>query len=98
LVASHPAYLISPRGNADRTAFGMLIACRELLSRAYPDHQLLQAIALTEKMSRRSIAYLAEGIQVIQPDGSSPAPARNRGPVLRGKPDKPSAEDALLKS
>jgi hypothetical protein len=48
-------------------------------------------------MSRRSIVYLAEGIQVIQPDGSPPTPARNRGPMLRREPSAPSAEDALVK-
>lgn len=96
LVAEYPAFLVSTRGYADRTAFGMLVACRELFSRAYPQHQLLRAIALTEKMSRRSIVYLAEGIQVVQPDGSAPHPAGNRGPLLRGKPDEATAEDSFL--
>jgi len=100
LIASLPALLVSARGYADRTAFGMLMACRELLSRAYPDHLLLRAVALMDaeaKMKGRSIVYLAEGIPVMSPAGAprdprggnpTPFPHRERVP--------PSPEDELL--
>jgi len=96
LLASLPAVLVSPRGYADRTAFGMLIACRELLSRAYPAHQLLRAAALSDKLSRRSIAYFAEGIGVIRADGTKPDPPGRRGPFRSARRQPPSAEDLLL--
>jgi hypothetical protein len=100
LLASRPATLVSPRGYADRTVFGMLIACRDLLSRAYPNHELLRAVALmdtTEKMRGRSIVYLAEGIPVIGTDGTAREPrGGNPAPPSWGERVTPSGEDLLI--
>ena len=96
-VANSNAILVSPRGYADRTAFGMLIAGRELFSRAYPHHRRLDALCLSDRLCGRSIAYLAEGIPVQHPDGTNLPNVDHRGPRLRGEPETPTGEDALMR-
>lgn len=96
-LSSHGVVLLSPRGYADRTAFGMLVACRELFSRAYPDHRLVGAMALADKLRWMSLCYLSEGISVQAPDGARLTNhTRHRSPQDQER-ESPTGEDLLVR-
>jgi hypothetical protein len=88
--------IISGRGYSDRTAFGMLIAGRELLSRSYPQHRRLGCVALSDRPCRRDTAYLAAGIPIEYLEGVEPWPETRRGPFPTRPRPVPSGQDALL--
>ncbi|MFM7272087.1 MAG: hypothetical protein ACKO2C_10720 [Actinomycetes bacterium] len=95
-LTSIDAVLMSGHGYADRTVFGRLVAGREMLSRSYPTHRRLDAIALGNKLDARGVPYLAEGIEVLALDGS-----RLSGPTVhrasaRREPAESTYEDRLL--
>lgn len=91
------AVLVSARGYSDRTAFGMLVACRELLSRSYPEHGTLRCLALTDEPRWMDAPYLAAGITLEYPEGVAPWPTKRRsgGPIEQRA--RPSGEDLLLR-
>ncbi len=61
------AILLSPRGYADRTAFGMLICARTLLPFRFPAHQLISLAAIvTERTPNTDWVYLRDGIELIE--------------------------------
>lgn len=59
--------VLTARGYHDRPLLGMLIGGRELLSRSYPDHELISCCALTEKVEANiDWVYRRQGIDVRQ--------------------------------
>ena len=96
LLAAHPATLVSLHGYSDRTVFGTLVAGRELLSRAYPNHQLLRCVAMSDKPSGRDIAYYTAGMEILFPDGVDQWQSGPVAPYSRKRPKRPSFEDALI--
>jgi hypothetical protein len=96
LLAAHSATLVSLRGYSDRTVFGILVAGRELLSRAYPSHQLLRCVAMSDKPSGRDIAYSTAGIEIRFPDGIDECQTAPVAPYNRKRPKWPSFEDRLV--
>lgn len=76
------ATVLSVRGYTDRTALGMLLAGRDMLSRSHPRHRVLRCLALGGRPSWMDAVYLARGIEiefedsgVVRPVGS-PRPGR----------------------
>lgn len=96
LLAAHPATLMSLHGYSDRTVFGTLVAGRELLSRAYPNHQLLRCVAMSDKPSGRDIAYYTAGMEIRFPEGVDETLTGPVAPYSRARPKRPSFEDALI--
>lgn len=92
-LSTHPATVLSIRGYTDRTALGMLIAGRELLSRSHPDHKLLTCMALGGKPTWMDTVYLAGGIGIEFADPESIRPSGSPHP---GNPGRSDFEDAQI--
>jgi hypothetical protein len=92
----HPTAIVNLHGYSDRTVFGALIAWRELLSRAYPDHRLLSCVAMSDKPCGRDIAYHAAGIEVRFRPGVEAWPTGPIRPYQSVKRQTLSLEDKLV--
>lgn len=93
-IASFPATLLTAWDYADRNLLGSLVACRELLSRSYPNHRLLRCVALGGRPSWMDAAYLGRGFGRQFDDPATFFPTGTPHP---GNPGVSEYEDAQLR-